>query len=249
MQRLYPEFQPDPTDEQVLEAYKAPASVSAFVRFNFVATIDGAATHAGLSGALGSSADQRIFGLLRRLADVILVGAGTIRAEGYAGELLDEVSKAWRLAYAMPMRPVLGIVSGRLDLDPASELFSQNPGEILIFTSANADPQREKALREVAEVLRCPDPTGLVDPVWIKNELVNRGHNMIHAEGGPQLLGAFHEADAVDSLCLTTAPLIAGGAARRISSGSDQASLRRMGLHSLLEEEGNLMAEYRRASQ
>lgn len=248
MQRIYPQFQPNPTDEQLLEAYKAPSNAAPFVRFNFVSTIDGAATHAGLSGALGSSADHRVFGLLRRLADVILVGAGTIRAEGYEGELLDEASRSWRLAHGRSARPVLGIVSGRLDLDPTSELFTQNPGEILIFTSAYADTQRQKALREVAEVLLCPDPTGLVDPHWIKDMLMQRRHSMIHAEGGPQLLGAFHEADAVDSLCLTTSPLMAGGTAHRISSGPALAPLRRMGLHSLLEEEGNLIAEYRRVT-
>ena len=246
MQRLYPEFQSNPTDEQLLEAYMAPANVTAFVRFNFVSTIDGAATHSGLSGALGSSADHRVFGLLRRLADVILVGAGTIRAEGYEGELLDVLSRSWRLAHDKSTRPVLGIVSGRLDLDPMSDLFTRNPGEILILTSANADAQRERALRDVADVLRCPDPTGVVDPGWIKDALVQRGHSMIHAEGGPQLLGAFHEADAIDSLCLTTAPLMAGGTASRISAGHAQVELRRMGLHSLLEEEGNLIAEYRR---
>lgn len=248
MQRLYPEFRLNPTDEQLLEAYTAPLKASPFVRFNFVSTIDGAATHAGLSGALGSSADHRVFGLLRRLADVILVGAGTIRAEGYEGELLDEPSRSWRLAHAMTMRPVLGIVSGRLELDPSSELFTQNPGEIMIFTSAHADTQRENALNEVAEVLRCPDSTGVVDPHWIKDVLAQRGHLMIHAEGGPQLLGAFHEAGAVDSLCLTTAPLMAGGNAPRIGSGSSQAPLRHMALHSLLEEEGNLIAEYRRGT-
>lgn len=247
MQRIYPHFQPNPTDEQLLETYMAPANAAPFVRFNFVSSIDGAATHAGLSGALGSSADHRVFGLLRRLADVILVGAGTIRAEGYEGELLDETSRSWRLAHEKSTRPVLGIVSGRLDLDPTSDLFTQNPGEILIFTSAQADTQREKKLRNVAEVLRCPDPTGSVDPHWIKNELMQRGHSMIHAEGGPQLLGAFHQADTVDSLCLTTSPLMAGGTAPRIISGQAEAPLRRMGLHSLLEEEGNLIAEYRRA--
>ncbi|PQZ95915.1 hypothetical protein CQ018_01045 [Arthrobacter sp. MYb227] len=248
MQRIYPEFKPSTTDNELLESYRAPTHERSFVRFNFVSTIDGAATHSGLSGALGSSADHRVFALLRRLADVILVGAGTIRAEGYEGELLDAPSKAWRLAHSMTEHPVLGIVSGRLDLDPGSELFTQNPGEILILTSAHADVQREKAFSEVAEVLRCPDPTGLVDPQWVQEVLAQRGHTMIHAEGGPQLLGAFHESGAIDSLCLTISPLVAGGTARRISSGSTQAPLRRMRLHSLLEEDGNLIAEYRRGT-
>lgn len=250
MQRLFPAFLAEPTDEQLLEDYAPPAGKHPFVRFNFVASIDGAATHGGLSGGLGSPADKRVFSLLRRLADVILVGAGTVRAEGYEGELLDTADRAWRLRSGMPERPVLAIVSGRLDLDPDSELFTQNPGEILILTSATPDPVREAALAQVAEVLRGPvlgtGESTAVDPQWIRSVLADRGHRMIHSEGGPRLLGAFQEADAIDSLCLTVAPLVAGGNAGRIGSGPDGSPLRPLGLQLLCEEGGNLLAEYRR---
>lgn len=246
MQQFYPRVQLDLTDAQLLEAYAPPEAAESFVRFNFVSSIDGAATHGDLSGSLGSAADRRVFNLLRRIADVILVGAGTIRAEGYAGELLDDASHAWRTARSMTPRPPLAIVSGRLNLDPHAEIFTQNPGEILILTSSTADPLKVDSLAHVAEVLRCPDPHGSTDPLWIIEVLAQRGHRMIHAEGGPQLLGAFHESDAIDSMCLTTAPLLAGGNARRISSGSPGAALSRLALHHLLEEEGNLLAEYRR---
>ena len=246
MQRLYPGHLADPDDGQLLGFYAPPPGTAPFVRFNFVASIDGAATQGGLSGALGSAGDKRVFSLLRRFADVILVGAGTIRAEGYEGELLDLDSRAWRLARGMAERPVLAIVSGRLDLDENSELFVQNPGKILVLTSSTADPAREAALDRVAEVVRCPLPGSAVDPLWIREVLSARGHRVTHSEGGPHLLGAFQAAGAVDSLCLTTAPLMAGGDAGRISTGVTGSELHRLALHTLLEEDGNLLAEYRR---
>lgn len=268
MQRLFPGDLPGaaggrpddrPLEDRLLEAYAPPPGDQPFVRFNFVASIDGAATHGGLSGGLGSPADKRVFSLLRRFADVILVGAGTIRAEGYAGELLDAPSRAWRLERGMAERPVLAVVSGRLDLDPESELFRQNPGQIIVLTSPEPDPQRAAALARVAEVLPCRVPATVaqstltlrfpetvVDPRWIRTVLSGRGHRMIHSEGGPHLLGAFQQADGIDSLCLTTAPLVAGGHAGRISAGVPGTRMNRMALHTLWEEDGNLLAEYRR---
>lgn len=187
-----------------------------------------------------------MFSLLRRFADVLLVGAGTIRAEGYEGELLGTASRAWRLARGMAERPVLAVVSGRLDLDGDSELFRQNPGTILVLTSSSSDPAKAAALAPHAEVLRCPLPGSAVDPLWIREVLADRGHRVIHSEGGPHLLGAFQAAGAIDSLCLTTAPLMAGGNAGRISAGTPGSELHRLTLHTLLEEDGNLLAEYRR---
>ncbi|MGL3804993.1 pyrimidine reductase family protein [Paeniglutamicibacter sp. R2-26] len=246
MQRLYPGHVADPDDAQLLGFYAPPPGTAPFVRFNFVASIDGAATHRGLSAPLGSPADKRVFSLLRRFADVILVGAGTVRAEGYEGELVDDASRAWRLARGMPERPVLAVVSGRLDLDETGELFARNPGEILILTSASADTSRAAALSSVAEVVRSPLPGSAVDPLWLREMLGARGHRVIHAEGGPHLLGSFQHANAIDSLCLTTAPLVAGGDSGRISAGNPDSPLHRLALHGLLEEDGNLLAEYRR---
>ncbi|MFJ6418265.1 pyrimidine reductase family protein [Paeniglutamicibacter sp. NPDC091659] len=249
MQRLYPGHVADPDDGQLLGFYAPPPGPEPFVRFNFVATADGAATHGGLSGALGSAGDKRVFSLLRRFADVILVGAGTIRSEGYGGELLDPASRDWRLARDMAERPLLAVVTGKLDLDEDSELFRLNPGEILILTSSAADPAKEASLARFAEVLRCPLPGSAVDPLWIREVLAGRGHRVIHSEGGPHLLGAFQAASAIDSLCLTTAPLMAGGGAGRISAGAPGSELHRLALHTLLEEDGNLLAEYRRVAE
>jgi hypothetical protein len=76
-------------DEQLLECYGIADRSKPSVRFNFVSSIDGAATADGLSGGLSGKADKRVFDILRRLCDVVLIGAGTLRAEGYGAMRLD----------------------------------------------------------------------------------------------------------------------------------------------------------------
>ncbi|WP_372697931.1 pyrimidine reductase family protein [Arthrobacter sp. JSM 101049] len=229
------------TDEQLLSLYDPGASP--LVRFNFVCSADGAATTSGRSGGLGTPADQRLFALMRRPADVILVGAGTIRAEGYAGELIDAGAQAWRRKRGMPAHPGIAVVSGSLELDPRSAFFAEAPVPVVVFTTAAADPGRRQALERVADVVTAGDED--VDPRQVIARLAERGHRMVHSEGGPSLFAAFQRADAVDSLCLSISPLLAGGAGMRIASGFT-SDLQPVELSLLLEEEGALFTEYRR---
>ncbi|MDN5811931.1 dihydrofolate reductase family protein [Arthrobacter sp. AOP36-A1-22] len=233
---------PDLTDEQLLELY-APQD-RALVRFNFVASADGAATTGGTSGGLGTDADQRLFALQRRHADVILVGAGTIRAEGYAGKLLDAEAQAWRRDRGLPSHPAIAVVSGSLALDPESDFFTSAPVPVLVFTTGPADPARREAISRVAEVITAGADD--VDPRQVLAGLGGRGHRMVHAEGGPTLFASFQRADAVDSLCLTVSPVLAGGEGQRIATGPTSGN-QPVRLALLLEEAGALFTEYRRA--
>lgn len=230
------------TDEQLLGLY-SPAG-EPLVRFNFVASADGAATTGGTSAGLGTAADQRIFALQRRHADVVLVGAGTIRAEGYAGELLDAEAQTWRRDHGLPGHPGIAVVSGSLDLDPQSEFFTSAPVPVLVFTTGSADASRKAALAQVAEVITAGEDE--VDPRLILAALTERGHRMVHAEGGPTLFASFQRAGAVDSLCLTISPVLAGGEGQRIATGFTSEN-QRVQLALLLEEAGALFTEYRRA--
>jgi riboflavin biosynthesis pyrimidine reductase len=232
-------------DDGLLALYAPPPGQDPWVRFNFVSTLDGAATHGGVSGGLGTAADKRIFALLRRHADVILVGAGTIRAEGYGGDLVDGAGRAWRTARGVPAHPGIAVVSAGLNLDPASEFFARAPVRPLVLTTADAPLERAGELAEVADVVRCGEHR--VDPRRAAGELASRGLRRIHSEGGPTLFADFQEADLVDSLCLSLSPLLAGGTSRRIADGAGEHPLRRMALNLLLEEDSALFLEYRRA--
>lgn len=243
MRSLLPQSLLDVDDAYLIERYSS--AQRPFVRFNFVASIDGSAQSDGLSGGLGSPGDQRVFALLRRLADVILVGAGTVRAEGYAGSLLSDEDISWRQAQGMSPHPVLAIVSHGLNIPAEDDVFSQSPVPVLLFTSATLTPAQRAQFPAQVELIEVAAVQEGCDPEEIVQALVAKGLGFIHAEGGPRLLGQFIVADQLDSLCVSYSPLVLSGAGQRIAHGPQEAA-RRLTLHTLFEEESMLFSDYRR---
>lgn len=228
------------TDDDLLALYAVADRAEQWVRANFVSSLDGAATHDGLSAGLGSPADRRVFDLLRRLADVIVVGAGTVRAEGYGGLSLDEESAHWRVANGLEPQPVFAVVSASLDLDPG--VFADNPVRPLVLTCTAAPADRREALSEVAEVVDCGGTQ--VDTRRMREVLAERGLTQVHGEGGPHVLGTMIEEGTIDELCLTLSPRLEGGLSRRIADGHP-ATPRAMTLaHVLTADDSTLLLRY-----
>jgi riboflavin biosynthesis pyrimidine reductase len=239
--RLYPAPHADATDDELLEWY-AGGPAEPGVIFNFISSVDGSATVHGRSGGLSDPEDQRILRLQRRLADVLVVGAGTIRVEGYAGELLDDTGRAWRVAQGKPTRPAVAVVSGSLRLDPAAAFFTTAPEPPLVFTTERADPHKRARLSDVAEVVTAGVDT--VDPRRLVDQLADRGHRRIHSEGGPKLFGSFQEAGVVDGLCITISPTLIGGLGARVTAWADEHLLPLELLH-VLRSGSTLFLRYR----
>jgi riboflavin biosynthesis pyrimidine reductase len=233
-------FDPD----ELIRRYEVVDRAGWHLRVNFIASLDGAATHAGLSGGLNNPDDKQVFDTLRMLSDVVLVGAGTLRAEGYGAMRLDDDAAAWRLTHGLPAHPVLAVVSSRLDLAPESPLFTDAPVRPLVLTHEASPAAARLALAEVADVVPCGDHA--VDLGLVRAALERRGLSQVLCEGGPQLLGTLIEADGVDELCLTLSPVLEGGAAGRIAAGGAQAT-RRMRLGHVLTAGDMLMLRYLRA--
>ncbi len=234
-------------DDALLVLYsRAAGAEGPWVSFNFVASVDGAATVEGQSGGLGNATDQRLFQLMRRHADVILVGAQTIRTEGYGGELLDAEAQQWRLARGLAAHPPLAIVSGSLDLDPDLPVFTDAPVAPMVVTTAAAPAGRRAALSGVAEVLDAGSDT--LDAAALVAALAARGLMNIHSEGGPGLLGTFHTAGLVDELRVSISPLLVGGPAGRIARAKTQTEPQGMELAHVLKAESMLFLRYVRTA-
>jgi riboflavin biosynthesis pyrimidine reductase len=214
---------------------------SPWLRVNFVSSIDGAATVDGKSGGLGGEADRRVFDILRTLCDVVVVAAGTVKAEGYGAMVLDAASVGARVSAGLKPQPTFAIVSGSLDLDPTSEVFTKAPVRPLVFTSRSAPPN--EALAKVADIVVCGSKS--VDPALMVSTLAERGLTRIHCEGGPSLFGSLLAADVVDELCLTVSPLIAGGDSGRITKGT-RPNPRAMSLAGILHSGDSLLLRYLR---
>jgi riboflavin-specific deaminase-like protein len=185
-----------------------------------VTSVDGAVTDAaGFSAGISDPADKRVFGLLRMTCDALLVGAGTLRHEGYGSLRLGDRREDWRQAHGLPDNPLLVIVSGSGDLDPASAVFTDAPVRPVVLTTTSAPPERRAALAEVAHVLAFGDTS--VDLHGALDVLRRMGFAQVLCEGGPHLLGALTAADLVDEMCLTVAPLLVGPGPGRITAGPD----------------------------
>lgn len=231
------------SDAALLDAYAIDRSSEPRLRANFVSSLDGSATVNGRSGGLGNADDQRLMTILRTVADVILVGAGTVRAEGYGGVRMPQPSVGWRRAAGLSDHPRLAVVSARLDLEPEHPFFRESVARPLVLTRTQAPATRRKALEAVAEVVDCGEAS--VDPALIVSALAERGMPQILCEGGPHLFGALIEADLVDELCLSLSPLLVAGNAGRIAQGASE-SVRAMRLLHVLPAGDMLLLRYAR---
>ena len=211
---------------EVLARYGTGDDGDSHVRVNFVSSIDGAVTRDGLSDGLNNEDDMIVFSALRRLSDVVLVGAGTVRKEGYRALRLSGESVRWRQEHGLQPHPVMAVVSGSLDLDPDLPIFANPPHRPVVFTTAAASAKRADALAGVAVVIRCGGPDGGVDVAAMLAELGRRGLRRVLSEGGPHLFSALLAADRVDELCLTLSPFLEAGTAGRITAPGPYAGRR-----------------------
>ncbi|HEY6801492.1 MAG TPA: pyrimidine reductase family protein [Agromyces sp.] len=232
------------TREALLSAYELPDRATPRVRMNFVMSLDGAVTVDGRSGGLGDATDRLAMQVLRTLADVVLVGAGTVRVEGYGGVRVAEPDAAWRRSHGLADQPRIAVVSSRLDLAPEHPFFARAAERPILVTHEAAPAHRRRALSEVADVIICGRDA--VDPRVMIDGLTERGLPQILCEGGPHLFGALVEADVVDELCLSLSPTIVGGEAGRMVRGAPELE-RPMRLGHALPAGDLLLLRYLRA--
>jgi len=218
---------PDPTDldpSQLAAAYadarRARHGGRPWVIVNMIASADGATTVEGLSGGLGGPGDRAIFSLLRALADVVLVGASTVRAEHYG-----------------PPRKAgqkVAVVSRSAELDWTADLFTSGAGIAVLPEDGDAVP-----------VPTIRGGRGDVDLAAVLRQLDGE---VVLAEGGSTLNGQLAAAGLIDELCVTVAPRLLGGGAKRIVVGPPAAEPTTLELAHLLEEDGFLFCRYVRSA-
>ncbi|MGW1146836.1 pyrimidine reductase family protein [Streptomyces sp. NPDC002454] len=232
--------------DELADAYAYPEGPAVWLRANMVSTLDGAAQHDGRSEPLSSTADMRVFGVLRGLADAVVVGAETVRREGYRPARAREAFAARRAAAGQGPAPAVVVVSAGLDLDLALPLFAEPLVPTLLVTGAGAPAERLAAARAAGVEVVLAGEGAAVEPARAVRVLADRGLRRLLTEGGPRLLGQFVADGVLDELCLTLAPMLAAGSAQRIAGGPSRAVPDRFVLASLLEEGGFLFARYHR---
>ena len=243
--------------DRLAEIYAYPDGQ--WVRANFVTSVDGAVTAEGRSGGLSGAADRLVFGVLRSLADVILVGAGTARAERYR---LAQPAEIWQqLRAGRPATPPIAVVTRRLNLDLDGRLLggdraarvhsggdhsggadrSQLARPVVLTTQQAPDALRAAAA-ETADILVVGEDE--VSGPAVIEALAGLGHRRILVEGGPMLFSQLTAAGLVNELCVTISPVIEGGHGRRMTAAPGPVDLTGLALASILEDDGFLLNRY-----
>ena len=187
---------------------------------NFVSSIDGIVALEGGTAPSGgiisgrNEADRFVMGLLRAYADAVLVGAGTVRAEGgralwtpeYIFPAAADSFRVLRQTLKRDGAPRLVIVSASGELDPSYRALQDGA---LVLTTVNAAARLRGRLPNVTEV-RAVSDTDRIDVHQILDLLEADGHHRILTEGGPRLFGQLVANDRVDELFLTVSPMLAG---------------------------------------
>jgi riboflavin biosynthesis pyrimidine reductase len=212
LERIWPDRAPVTADDLVGET--APPEGRPWVSGIMVASLDGRATLEGTSRKLGGPHDLQMLLALRRRADALIVGPGTVRAEGYG---------------PLPCPAVL--VSRSFDLPWEAGLFAAPGQRVLVYTHAGAEAPAVEAEVEVVEELALPA---------VLADLRARGVERLLCEGGPTLNRSLLGAGLLDELFLTLTPVVSGEGPPVIAGGTSAA----LGLRSVATADGDLYLRY-----
>ncbi|MBW8826121.1 MAG: pyrimidine reductase family protein [Acidobacteria bacterium] len=217
-----------------------------YVAVNMVASADGAIAVDGRTAKLGGPSDHHLFHYLRSLADVILVGAQTVRAEHYGPPRVSDERQADRRARGQAPVPRVAIVSRSLDLDLDGPLFTADTSRPIVIVPEAADRERRAAVAAVAEVIVAG--AEVVDLAAGLRALGELGATFVLCEGGPTVNHALARDDLIDELCLTIAPVFVGGSSGILSS-KGLADLLELTLVHARTRDDDLFLRYRRADR
>ena len=231
---------------RLADLYAYPADLTrCTVRSNFISSLDGGATADGKSGGLAGPGDKALFQLMRELADVIMVGAGTVRVENYGAAQMSAAARQQRADRGQSEVPPIAIVTQHGRLEPDMKVFTASEMRPLILTCTAAGAETADRLSSVADVLVCSDTNpNEVDMATVLTMLAERGLTRVLTEGGPRLHGTLIEAGLLDELCVSVAPVLVGGQARRIATGLGQVLTKMHRAHLLADDAGYLYMRY-----
>jgi riboflavin-specific deaminase-like protein len=213
-----------------------------FLFLNMVASVDGRATCEGRTVGLGSEADTLLLTELRALADAVLVGTGTIRAEGYGRLVRNAERVARRAAAGLAATPTAVVISRSSEIPWDAGLFAAADQPVIVYAGAAAAAAAPPAVAAPLELVRLADPA----PAAVMADLRARGIRSLLCEGGPTLNSALLEAGVVDELFLTLTPQLTGEPqARRIVEGEGLSASARLALEWALRHGDELYLRYR----
>ena len=190
--------------------FPAPPPDRPYVILNIVSSADGRIVVEDTERGLGSPQDQRLMRELRLHADVVLNGAGTLRASGTSSRLGDPVLEDARVARGLPRTPIAAVLSRSGDLPLERAFFTARDFEAIVYLSTAAPDARARAIEATG---RCVVRLPAGDEVRTMLEHMRRelGARLLLVEGGPTINGQLFDLGSVDEFFLTIGGVIVNG--------------------------------------
>lgn len=213
-----------------------------WVMFNMVESVDGATAVNGGASELNDEDDRALFLAMRAVADVVLMGAQTVRSENVGPIRMSKEMRGFRANAGLEAVPKMAILTLSLNLDPKSRIFSEPDHRPTILTGYEVDQQRFEALSPLADIVQSDD----LDGEGIVNQL--GAAKVILCEGGPSVNSLLMASGMVDEINITVSPMLALGESQRIGHGDPLQPPLEMRLDRTLQGDRSLFLRYVRGN-
>lgn len=192
---------------------------------NAVMSADGKSVIEGTERGIGSPTDQRLMRELRVNADVVLNGAGTLRASGTSSRLGDAALEAIRLARGKPPVPIAAVLSASGELPLERAFFTARDFPAVVYLSERTPDDRRAAIEAAGRPVALL-PAGGEVPAMLRHMRHELGAETLLVEGGPTIYAALYALDAIDEAFVTLGPVVVGGAGTLTAVAGERAFTR-----------------------
>ncbi len=196
-------------DYTALDLAPAPAD-RPYILMNMVMSLDGKAVVEGTEKGIGSKTDQRLMRELRVNADIVLSGAGTLRASGTSSRLDDTALEQLRVDRGKPRFPTAAVVSATGDLPLEKLFFTARDFDAVLFLAAEAPAKCHRAAEATGRPVVVLPGAELI-PAMLKHMRHQMDAEVLLVEGGPTLNAQLFQLGVVDEYFVTLGPVIVGG--------------------------------------
>lgn len=188
------------------------------VSVNMAISLDGKiSTRTREQITLGTRHDRHLMDVLRARADAVIVGAGTVRHDGFPVLVRDDDVRRRRSGRGRPPHPINVVLSRALDLPMSRPIFTRDDVQRIIYTTRAAPAAKVRRFERIAEVVILA--TKSIPPRAVLRDMRSRGMKRVLMEGGGELHFAFAKQRVVDEIYVTITPRLIGGNAPSLLDG------------------------------
>lgn len=188
----------------------SPPDGRPYVLVNMVSSVDGKVVIEGTEKGLGSKVDQRLMRELRVNADVVMNGAGTMRASGTGSKVGDPALERIRLGRDLTANPVAAVLTRSGDLPLDISFFAARDFDAVVYVTATTPIAKREAIEATGRPVYVLEDADHI-AAMLRHMRRELKANVLLLEGGPTMNSEFFRLGFADELFVTIGPVIVGG--------------------------------------